>query len=211
MSTPPRHILPLTIALIFSLIIIFDWKIFFGKLLLILAVILFIIVSYKNITLYWQPSSEKILNNLLIQKFNSTDNAFIIDGGTGRLSLPLNSQSLTLLSSQKKEMGRNKILLQNLDRVDSLVKFKPLVAMEDTSNSINHYIDIFKKQNKKIWIISNNCNNPCSAKELQENSCFSINNRACSIKSTLPQESTILSDFLNSDILGAPFVVRKVN
>lgn len=208
MSTPPRHILPFSLALIFSIIIFLDWKTKIGKITIFAAAILFIAVSCKSILLYWRPASEKTINVMLSQNFNSPDNVFIIDGSAGRLNLPLNSDSLLLLDNDQKNMERYKFLLQHLDLVDSKVNFKPIVVTANTENEINYFVSLFNEQNKKIWRISMGCDNLCPEADLQEKKCFTINKRACLMKSSLPQESTNLPIFFHSKQLGYPYLIK---
>ncbi|MDO8499676.1 MAG: hypothetical protein Q7S66_03375 [bacterium] len=205
---PARHILPLSVAIIFSIVILLEWKTVIGKTTLILALVLCAAVAYKSIYLYWHPASEKAVNTLLARDFNSADNIFIIDGGAGRLSLPLNSHSLALLDPEQKVGGRYKFLSEHLDQIDALVKFKPTVAMAYKDHGANFYLDKFKSQNKRLFVISMDCPQQCELAETLAGTCWAVNERACLLASTLPEESTTLYDFFNSEMLGYPFFIR---
>lgn len=205
LSSFPRYILPLTVALTLSIVAILDWKMTGIKMLSCLAVLAMLVISIQTYRLYWQPSSEQIMNNELANHFNSSSIALIIDGSAGRLNLPINKESLENLNNEKKSMERFKFLLQHADKVNDLVPFKSTVVIADPEHPVETLATQLKKENKQIWVISSSCQTKCSS------ATYCVNEQACHTNFAPAQEVTTWADYLSATELGSIYSLKKID
>ena len=206
----PRYSLPLTIAVSFSVIILLGEARALRTAGLIMSSVLAFVVIIHSIQLYWKPSSEVILTNLIATHYNSPDNVFVFETFLPKasiLSLPLNSASLPLLNERHQSMSRYQFLLQNLGAVDQFIPFKPIVLIPDTATEEASYLSHFSAPNYTVWAITTDCNALCGASEIQTGSCFDINAETCG---AFPQDINMLGDFLSYTQLGGSYIVRKI-
>ena len=204
----PRYSLPLTVATTLAIVILAGQSKLFMRAGLVLSGILFIVMGIHAITLYWQPSSDVILTQMLEEKLNTSNNVLIEEPSAWRLSLPLNTTSLSLLNARHKSMSRYTYLLSHSDSINSLVTFKPTVMTADTASEVSADLAQFKTASTSVWTISTDCTNLCNDTEMQMGTCFMLNLKSCN---AVPQEINTLPDFLSFTQLGTSYVVRKVH
>jgi hypothetical protein len=206
----PRYALPLTVALSFSAVMLIAQSKALLRAGVAFAAVLFVVVSIHSITLYWRPSSEAILTNMLEASYNSPHNVFIFETflpQASRLTLPLNSASLSLLNTRHQSMSRYQFLLQHPGMVDRFVSFKPVALIPDTASEEAAYRARFSEPAYAVWAVSSDCTAQCSTAELQSGSCFELNFAACG---GTPQEINTLPDFLSFTELGSAYIVRRI-
>jgi hypothetical protein len=204
----PRYSLPLTIAASFAVVMLL------GEVRLLRAVgisvsgaLAFVVMAHA-IQLYWKPSSEVILTNLIATQYNAPQNVFVFEPmwpGASRLSLPLNNASLPLLNERRQSMSRYQFLLQHLDTVDRFVSFKPTVVIPDSAGEKAAYLSRFASP-ITAWTITSDCSSLCSAAEMQAGTCFEVNAATCG---AYPQDIHMLRDFLSYTELGGAYAVRR--
>ncbi|MDO8561326.1 MAG: hypothetical protein Q7S05_00675 [bacterium] len=203
----PRYAIILTMAFSFSAAILLSE---IGKRAVVAALalsgILFVIVNTHAIRLYWHPSSETVLLETILGKYNSSDNVFIADPSAKRLTLPINYESLLLLNQKRQDMGRFQFLLKNRDLLPK-DEFKPLSAIAYTPEEESGYLERFATSTRSIWIIRRDCSEKCSLKESQSGTCFEVHVDACGMA---PQEPNTLPEFLSFMQLGNSYIVRKI-
>ena len=204
----PRYAIILTIALSFSAAILMS-EIGNRAALAALALsgVLFVVVNVHAIQLFWHPSSETVLLETILEKYNSPDNVFIADSSAKRLTLPVNYESLPFLGETRSDMGRFRFLIENRELLPKNATFKPLAFIAYSTEEEDAYIERFKNTHF-VWMIRRNCANLCNADEMAAGTCFQIHVAACTIS---PQDTNALPEFLASKQLGNSYIVRKVN
>ena len=208
----PRYSLPLTIACSLAIVmlagILTSESKFFLQIGLVLSGALFVLVSAHAIALYWQPSSEVVLTSALSEKFDSSRNVFVVEPSAWRLSLPLNTNSLSLLNARHESMSRYSFLLKQPSIIDSSVTFKPTVVIADTAQEATGGLAQFETASTSVWDITSDCSDLCSVSETKAGTCFMLNLNVCG--GNTPQEINMLPDFLSFTQLGSSYIVRKV-
>lgn len=204
----PRYAIFLTMAASFSTVILLSET---GRKAVIAALIgsfaLFAVVNTHAIQLFWQPSSEVDLERVILEKYNSPANVFIVDWSAKRLTLPVNYESLPLQGETRLAMGRFSFLLENRELLPKDPAFKPLAFTAYTKEEEDAYIERFKKT-YSVWMVRRDCANRCSTTELEIGTCFELHLEACVIS---PQDTNALPEFLSSSQLGNSYIVRKIN
>ncbi len=204
----PRYAIFLTMACAFSIAMILGE---FGTRPLIagigISAILFGIINTHAIGLYWRPSSEVDLRNIIVEKYNSPENVFITDHSAKRLTLPVNYESLPLQGETKLAMGRFQFLLANREHLSKNPEFKPIAVTAYTKDEEDSYIKRFENTHS-IWMIRRSCKNRCTAAEIESGICFELHLEACVVS---PQDTNALPEFLSSKQLGNSYIVRKIN
>ncbi|MDO8482039.1 MAG: hypothetical protein Q7S75_03075 [bacterium] len=204
----PRYAIILTMACSFSAAILLSEispKAVMGA--LALSGILFVVVNTHAIQLFWHPSSETVLLEIIKGKYNSPANVFIADYSAKRMTLPVNYESLPFLGETRLDMGRFRFLLENRELLPKSGAFKPLAFIAYTTEEENSYIERFSGTHS-IWTIRRDCSQRCSPRETQSGTCFELHLEACVIS---PQDTNALPEFLSSKQLGNSYIVRRVN
>lgn len=203
----PRYAIIMTVALSFSAVILASQ---IGKVaayvMLALSIALFIIVNVHAIKLYWRASSETALLKTIAENYNSSDNIFIGEPSSLRLTLPVNDRSLLFLDKKRQDMERFKFLLKHQDLVRETVAFKPLTLITYSEEEKNEALLRFKVGTSSVWTISVNGDRLCTTRETQAGTCFGIHTKACGVSS---HEINTLPVFLSSTRLGNCYIVRK--
>ena len=110
----PRYAIFLTMAASFSSAILLSE---IGRRAVIVGLVssfaLFVIINTHAIQLYWRPSAEIDLQNIIMKKYNSPEHVFVTDHSAKRLTLPINYESLPLQGETRLDMGRFRFLLEN--------------------------------------------------------------------------------------------------
>lgn len=206
MNIAPRYGIMLSVAGSFSAVLLLaEFRARLTMLALGASIILFFIVNIHAINLYWCPSSETVLLDTLIAKYNSSNTVFIADVSARRLTLPSNERSL-LLGDRRVGFERFKFLLQHLDLVREEITFKPLTLIAYSVEEEAAAVATFKAQGYDVWIITTDCSLVCSAAETASGTCFQLNVNACGFS---PQEPNGLPVFLSATQLGRAYIVRK--
>jgi hypothetical protein len=211
-SVAPRYAIILTVALSFSAALLISE---IGKHLampvIALSGILFFIIGTHAISLYWRPSSEKMLLETIIEKYNSPDFIFIAEPSALRLTLPINEESLSLQSERRKNMERFKFLSEHKDLIRGKIPFKPIALTaynEEEEREAYESITGPSFASSTVWSITTNCKSLCTAKETEENTCFvEFADDVCRYEINEPN---VLQSFLSFDQLGNTYIVRKV-
>ena len=204
----PRYAIMLTIALSFSAaILLSELSARAALAALALSGVLFVVVNIHAIQLFWHPSSETVLLETILEKYNSPDNVFIADSSAKRMTLPVNYESLPLLGETRSDMGRFRFLIENRELLPKNATFKPLAFIAYSTEEEDAYIERFADTHS-VWIIRRKCDNLCRADEMAAGTCFQIHVEACVIS---PQDTNALPEFLASRQLGNSYIVRRVN
>lgn len=205
-----RYAIFLTLAFAFSATISLSMtKPILEKIAAACGAILFFVIGVQAISLYWYPSSEVALLKQIEENYNSPKNIFIEKPDALHLTLPMNTDSLSLLNKKRQEMGRYQFLLQNKDLLSNNVSFKPLTLLTYTEEELTDALSRFKKSTSTVWTITTECKNLCTAGELQAGTCFGVHVDACGLNSS--HEINVLPTFLSAKQLGNPYIVRTVN
>ncbi len=174
---------------------------------LVASFALFAIINVHAMQLYWHPSSEMDLQNIITAKYNSAKNVFIADHSAKRLTLPVNYDSLPYQGQTRLDMGRFRYLVENRELLSKNPAFKPLTFIAYTKEEEDAYIAQFKKTHS-VWMIRRSCNNRCTQAEIEVGSCFELHLEACVVS---PQDTNALPEFLSSNQLGNSYIARKIN
>lgn len=210
MGVFPRYVLPLTIAFTLSIVAMAQWKRLEWKVFSLVAVFLGLILSSFISRLYWQPSSEKLLNDVIVKTMNSPSTAFIIDGSAGRLNLPMNKASLDILTETKKRMGRYAFQVQHSDQITDTA-FHSTVAIVDQTTSVADYTKKLSQSHAHVWVISSDCTKKCSLEEQRSGACIVVNDEACHITFATPHEVSVWRDYFLARQLGAYYTLQKIS
>lgn len=215
-SIAPRYVIMLTIALAFSAtLLISDRREGFGERLAlpvtILSGILFLGIGTHAISLYWRPSSEKMLLATITEKYNSPNSIFVMEPSALRLVLPINESSLSLQSERQKNMERFKFLSEHREVVRDNIAFKPIILTaynEDEEREAFARVSGLSFASSTVWSISTRCETLCTSQETKEKTCFVIPaDTECKYGRNEPNE---LKPFLSFRQLGNTYIVRKV-
>jgi len=204
----PRYAIFLTMAASFSTVALLSEV---GKRAvlagLFFSFVLFAVINTHAIQLYSRQSSEVDLQNIIIEKYNSSENVFINDNSAKRLTLPINYESLPDQGQTRLAMGRYGFLLENRELLSKEPEFKPLAFTTYTKEEEDSYIQRFEKTHS-VWMVRRHCENRCTVAETEAGTCFELHLEACVIS---PQDVNALPEFLSSQQLGNSYIVRKVN
>ncbi len=207
-SSSPRYGLLLTVACAFSAaILISECGVWMRRIALVSAAGLFTVVNCQAIFLYWQHSSEVDLLAIIENRYNLSEQIFIEEESALRLTLPINSASLSLLDDKRKAMGRFAFMLEHPKEIESKVAFKPLTLIAYNDTELRDAIARFSIGTTTVWTISQDCTRMCSAGETAANTCFIVGRNVCG---ALPHEVNLLVAYLSARQLGATYMVRRV-
>ncbi|MEI6346127.1 MAG: hypothetical protein WCO79_02750 [bacterium] len=178
---------------------------------IVLASTLFLVIGTQSISLYWKPSTEKLLLETLMKKYNDPSIAFVEHWSALRMTLPVNDRSMLILDPKRQSMGRFDFLMQHPGVVKEQVAFKPLTYLAYNQEELG---TIMKKLTspetnlgtKTIWLITQDDERPCNATELEKQTCFHSEGRY----RWTPQEPHPLREFLQAEHLGSLYTIRKV-
>ena len=208
-SILPRYSILLTMALAFSSVLLIselEHRLIFPATLL--GGLIFSVIGAHSLLLYWRPSSESELLRVIMEKYNSADSVFVIEKPALRLSLPMNSRSLTLLDDRRKNMERFKFLSGYPELVDRQVTFKPATVTVYNDTELKTTLENLSTGTSSVWTITTDCTASCTASETREGTCFSLHTKHCG---RVPQEPDTLNAFLSYDQLGYSYFVHKVH
>lgn len=208
LSVMPRYGILLSMAGAFSITLLlgeFDAR--FAWVTLAASAVLFAVINVHSIGLYWHPSSEKVLLETLIEKYDSPDQAFVTTSSALRLTLPVNEASLALMNPNRASFSRFAFLAQHPDLLRTLVPFKPLTMITYSPEEEAAAIATLKHKYESVWLITTDCSILCTTAESAAGKCFAFNLNACDIA---PQEVNGLPVFLQSTELGHAYIVRNV-
>lgn len=204
-----RYAIFLTLAFAFSAAILLSaTRPLLEKIAIVCSTALFFVIGAQAISLYWHPSSEVSLLKQIEKDYNTPKNVFIGKPDALHLTLPINTESLFLLNKKRQEMGRFQFLIQNKELLSNM-SFKPLTVITYTEEELAEMIAQFQKSSNTIWTITTQCDNLCTATELQSKTCFEVHIDACGLNSS--HEINLLSDFFSARQLGNSYIVRRVN
>ncbi|MDE2071442.1 MAG: hypothetical protein KGI70_01750 [Patescibacteria group bacterium] len=148
---------------------------------LVLTGALALVVGVHSIALYWQPSTEVVLERTLAGQYNSPKVAFITDPSALRLTLPTNTASLQLLDQKRADMSRFQFLLAHPQYAQST--FKPLVATAYTDDELKTLVARAALSTTHVWVISSD--------------------------NASTQEPTFLATFLGTRQLGSTYTLTR--
>jgi hypothetical protein len=214
-DSAPRYGVILSTAVAFSIVIMVGeleakWRkiITWGG--IALSGTVFAFIGVQAIHLYWQFSSEVILERTIDAYYDSPSSLFLEEPSALRLTLPINEASLGLLNEKRAGFGRFAFLRMHPELVAENISFKSrtLTAYSDEEEAAA--IAHLRSATTTMWTISATCEQRCTHSEALSNSCFEINISACN--AMLPaQEVNFLIPYLRADQLGYPYIVRKQN
>lgn len=203
-----RLILPLTVSLTVSVVILLPQHRFITATFIALSLVLALFVGFQTIKLWWQPSTEQRVTDLVIKEYNDPNIAIYVR--SSRFSLPANRVSLEYLSPQEQKFGRNLYLLKHPDSIGKYEKLSSL-SIKYLSSTTPPYQDLTQK-GYTVFELASDCFMRCTEEETNAQLCRQISASACGERKlySLPQEIPTILDMVYSKMLGRPFVIRPL-